>query len=285
MKSLIILASLFSLNAFAVDNITFQIDRLNFSGDRGSVISKNISIGSGSDSIGFNSATELFHGTIVIKDKVLEIAAENGMFIKSSSPLDLKDIPETVVENGVFFSEPTKLGLKANFLSTSISNILLEVGQLDFNCNEGGSCNARANKMVVDSNMLITKPEFTCTKANCIEDFVLNVSGMDDGKIFVVRNVSTRAFVDLKDLTGLTFKRSGKYLSLTGRVKVLLARLGFELKAEIVRLDQDILELHVNKVVISDFLSVTDFTMFLAKKILSTKSFTMNGDNLIIKLR
>lgn len=286
MKKIFLTSLLLTMKSYAVDTITFQIDHLNFAGDSGTVNSREIVISSGTDAIGFKSAaTELFEGEIEVKGKELSISAGNGMFIKSVSPVELKDIPETVVQSGKFYSEPTRLGLSAQQVSTSVSNIKLNVSNLDFKCDVGANCNARATTLLVDNNMLVKAPEFTCVKDNCVKDFTLALSSLDDGKNFVVKNLQTKAFVNMKDLRTVTLKRKGNDVNLDGKVHVLIGVLGFEVKATIVNLTEEVLEMKVNKVKVSDFLSVTDFTTFLAKKLLSSKSFYMNGDNIVIKLK
>lgn len=284
MKKLL-LAFVISSNVLAADNITFQIERLRFQGDHGEVTSKEISVGEGTDSIGFKSDNDLFEGDILIKDKDLEITASNGMFIKSISPVQLKDVPVTIVNNGIFYSTPLNLGLKAEQMSTSVSNVKLDISHLNFNCVEKANCNALASHLIVDSNMVITSPVFTCEKANCINNFNLEIGNLDDGKSFTAFNAVDKSLIDLKDLRSISLKRLGNELALTGKVHVLIGVISFELGARIVTLNKDILELHIGKVKLAKMLSVRDFTMFLASKILSSKSFTMNGDNLIIKLR
>ena len=284
MKYIILLNVLFSFNVFAVDNISFQIEKLNFQGDQGAITSKEINIGDGSDSIGYKSKDGFFEGVITAQNNLIEITASNGMYIKSTSPIDLKDIPATSIENGSFSSTANLIGLKAKSFKTSVSNIQLRASDLDFSCIEGGSCKAHTGQLIIDSHTMIAAPDFSCLKASCSENFQLDIPSLDQGN-YQSFTAQPESFIELHDLRSVSLKRQGQAISFNGKMHVLVAVLGFELKGEIVNLTDEVLEIHVNKVEVSKILSLRDFTMFLAKKFLSTKSLSMNGDNLIIKLK
>lgn len=284
MKKVLLFGWLMSLSVFAEDT-SFKIKQFNMVGDQGSLISNEFTIKSTSGEVGFKSIEDDFVGEVILRDKVMLIQGTNGMFIKASAPVDIKSIPETSITNAILINKESLLSLQAEAVTTSISNFHLDVSNLLFRC-EQGICQASASRLVIDNNLKIQSPTFFCPQEKCIEHFKLTINQLDNNLLFRVRSVQARGLIDLNDISGIELKREASELHFNGKVKIpLFGKVDFILRASIITQTKEKLELQIRKVVVGKLLSVTDLTMFLAKKLLGSKSFIINDDIISINLK
>lgn len=286
MKKTLLLGLLLSFNLHAED-VAFKIDQFNMVGDQGRLISKEFTIISDTGQIGFKSNGEDFDGEVTLRDKVMLIQGTNGMFIKAEAPVNIKSIPETSITNATFINQKELLSLEAQALSTSVSNFHIDTQNLNFRCVDGAQCQASASFLVWDRNLKIVSPTFVCQKDHCIDNFTLTVNQLsNDLKFFARNNLETKSIIELEDLSSITFVKGGNNLDFTGKVKIpLFGRVDFLVKGVIVNLTKERMDISLRKVKVGKYLSVTDLTLFLAKKLLGGKSFNISGDVISINLK
>jgi hypothetical protein len=284
MKILFLILVFICTNASATDSITFQIDHLLFEGNHGIVKSKEIDIVSGSSRIGFKAINDPFSANILIQEKNIIFTGTNGMYMETETPVNLNDTPLTIVENGMFTSNDTQLALSANYLSTSVAGIKLDAANINFNCELLGKCHANAGQLVFDEHTLLINPTFKCIKSNCEKSFELAIAGFEQGNNITVNRTVNKSLVELHNLRTISLKRNENNLDFEGKIHLWVGVVGFVLKTEIVAQNNDILELHIGSLRVEDFISLKDFSLFLARKLITTKKITMEGDNLTIHL-
>ncbi len=285
MKKFLLLSLILLSFKILAEDATFTIKELRMSGDQGTMISSQFLIKSGTGQIGFKTNREDFEGEIVVKDKGLLIQGTNGMYIKAESPVDITSIPETFISDALLINEDKLLSLRAGFISTSVSSFHLDVNDLLFRC-EGGECGASASRLTVDNNLKIDAPTFNCPKEKCIEHFKLTINQLNSNLKFSVRSLETRGLIDLDDLSEITFTREMERLNFDGRVKIpLFGRTSFNLKAVILSVTDTEMKIEVRKAGVGKHLSVTDLTMFLARKLLGGKAYSIHDNIITIRLK
>jgi hypothetical protein len=287
MKSFIfILATLISVsNVLASNDVTFTIDRLIVADQGGTIETKSFVILSDGDEIKYKNEIP-FLGKVSISQNKLLILGENGLSMKTSSPVSIKEFPKTDLEEGVLISNDKGVSLTARHLNTSVSSFVIDVINLNFNCIDGGDCHAKASKLMLDNNLKITIPTFRCKKVGCLNDFMLTLDNLTSDQTFKLTHSQNKSLVELKDLSGIVLKRTNAEVTLDGKLQIaIIGKLGFAVRAHIDSLSDEDMVLSINNVKVADILSVTDFTMFLVRKLLGGKSYAINGNQIHIKLK
>lgn len=286
MNKLIMSLLLLPQNVFAIDYLTVDIERLTLSGPNGTLTTKELVVGEGNDRIGYKNAGELLFGELLLNPKGLELKTSNGMFITSTDSLGVDLVKELNVENGFLNVDPKVTKFSADYVMASNAKAKGEGKGIHVVCEKKKDCNVSADKLLVDGQTMLKKVTFSCLQAKCSNQFQFNVGELDEGRSIKFRSLQTRGFIEIKDLRNLSLKRVDQRLTLDGNLKLLVGSIGFDVEADIVTLNDDVIELSLKKVKLSDTLSIRDLTKYLIRELLSSKSVSMNGDDhIVIKLR
>lgn len=274
-----------SLNALAIDSFSTDIERLTLSGREGTLSARELIVGSGTGKIGFKSSGDRMFGEIKIRPSGLTMQATNGMVVSSETSYGLSLLNEMLLEEAKVIYGPKETTLTTSYVMASNPKARGEATGVSLKCTTGADCSLQADKVLVDSKTLLKGINFSCLFANCSRHFTFSVQALDEGNAMRIRSLETRGLIEIKDLRTMTLKRVENIISLDGKVHILFGVTGFNLVAEIVTLNDDLLELKIKTLKLSDTLSVRDFSKYLIRKLLSSKNVSMNGDHVVIRFR
>lgn len=259
----------------------FSIKHLDLVDGEGEIIAHKFHVQTPTDEIRYSGA-DLFTGLVKVADGEIKVSGNNGMGLKTKKEIKLPPNSQFEILDAKYLANDNELALEAKEFKGSAKGFKFYGEQALVTCLTGKTCQGSVGALSLDTDLKLEGIKISCEERRCAENAQVEVSGIADVDPRVYdQKLKTKSIIDVKDLRSLSLRRNKNAVELNGNLKILFGSVGFNVQAEIISYTANQISVKIQKVKVSDLISMKDLTLYLVKKFLKNKNYILQDDVVI----